>query len=369
MRRDSLLSLFPAPNYLVEPNVGLDISDQSVKFIELLPESGRVSIGRFGEEDIPPGVVEAGKIKKPDELSKILSTLREKYNISRAVVSLPEEQAYTIRVRLPFMMEDEIRDSLDLQLVELVPIPAASAVVDYDVYKRPVDERGSYDLSVSVVPREMVESYSGVLVAASLKPLALEIEAQALARAFIPKGSEEVVMIVDIGKTRTSISINAGQMVLYTSTISNIGGDNITHSIEKNLKVKYEEAEQMKIEKGILRSSDSHDLFYSLIPVISSLKDEMMKVIAYWRDHHDEGEIEMNKKIDRIILCGGQSSLPGLDQYISINLELPAKVGNPWTNVLDFSDSVPVMDFRNSLRYSTAVGLALRTIMPIVSND
>ncbi len=32
-------------------------------------------------------------------------------------------------------------------------------------------------------------------------------------------------MIVDIGKTRTSLSINVGQLVLYTSTVSNIGGD------------------------------------------------------------------------------------------------------------------------------------------------
>ncbi|MEI6494898.1 MAG: pilus assembly protein PilM, partial [bacterium] len=276
MRRDLFLSLFPSPTYFAVSNVGLDISDQSVKFIELLPHNGRVTIGRFGEQDIPAGVVEAGKIKKPEELEKILVELKEKYKISRAVVSLPEEQAYTIRVRLPFVNEDEIRDSLDLQLVELVPIPAASAVVDYDIYKRPVDEKGFYDLSVSVVPREMVESYAGVLTSSLFVPIALEIEAQALARAFIPKDSHEVVMIVDIGKTRTSISINVGQMVLYTSTVSNIGGDNITHSIEKNLHVTYEEAEKLKIEKGILRSSDSQDLFYSLTPVISTLKDEIM---------------------------------------------------------------------------------------------
>lgn len=366
MRRDLFLSLFPPPIYLTVPNVGLDISDQSAKFIELLPSDGGISIGRFGELGIPAGVVEAGKIKKPEELSKILTNLKDKYKISRAVVSLPEEQAYTVRSRVPFVNESEIRDSLDLQLVELVPIPAAGAVLDYDIYKRPIDEHGFYDLSVSVVPKEMVESYIDVLTRASLTPIALEIEAQALARTFISKSSEEVTMIVDIGKTRTSISINVGQMVLYTSTISNIGGDNITHSIEKNLQITYEEAERLKIDKGILRSSDNQELFYSLIPVISSLKDEIMKVIVYWTDHHDDNDISVNKKIDRVILCGGQASLPGLDQYISINTGLPTKVGNPWTNVLDFNDSIPDMDFRDSLRYSTAIGLALRTLMPLI---
>ena len=57
------LRLFPLPKILSEPFFGLDISDESLKFVELIATKGGIKLGRYGEKSIPPGVIESGKIK------------------------------------------------------------------------------------------------------------------------------------------------------------------------------------------------------------------------------------------------------------------------------------------------------------------
>ena len=63
---------FPVPNFLRARSFGLDISDESLKFLELITTKNGIEVGRHGERSIPPGVVESGKIKDPKRLEEVL---------------------------------------------------------------------------------------------------------------------------------------------------------------------------------------------------------------------------------------------------------------------------------------------------------
>jgi len=80
---------FPTPKFLKMPAVGLDISDQSIRFAELVPHGSGYALGRFGEKDIPRGVMDSGKIKDTEGLKKILSSIHNEYKIDFVNVSLP----------------------------------------------------------------------------------------------------------------------------------------------------------------------------------------------------------------------------------------------------------------------------------------
>jgi Tfp pilus assembly PilM family ATPase len=69
------------------------------------------------------------------------------------------------------------------------------------------------------------------------------------------------------------------------------------------------------------------------------------------------------KKIKKIILCGGGANLQGLPDFLTKALKAEVAVGNPWVNILS-SDSkeIPALSFQDSLGYTTALGLALRGI-------
>jgi len=72
MKQDLLLKFFPVPKYLTQPAVGMDISDRSIKFMELKYKDGEFSLGRFGEREIPAGVIEGGELKEINQLVAIL---------------------------------------------------------------------------------------------------------------------------------------------------------------------------------------------------------------------------------------------------------------------------------------------------------
>jgi len=78
---------FPAPNFFAGSSFGLDISDESLKFVELVLSGGGLSLGRYGERSIPPGVIESGKIKDSKKMEEILTALRKEAGVKSVRVS------------------------------------------------------------------------------------------------------------------------------------------------------------------------------------------------------------------------------------------------------------------------------------------
>jgi len=360
MLRPSIFDrLFPTPKYLIRPTVGLDISDQSVKFIELDRHRGRFIVSKFGEKSIPVGTIESGLIKDRASLTKILFALASEQNFSQVVMSLPEEEAYVIRLSLPVSDPADIRESLELQLEEHIPLPAAEVMFDFEI----LHHVKHYDLSLSAFPKSIITDYSEVLAAAGLTPLAAEIEAQAIARAVIRADDKRLALIVDFGKTRTSFFVVSGVIVLFTATAEHIGGEDITKAVQKNLNLSYVEAEKLKIEQGLLTAKKRRELFFAILPIVSVLRDEIIKHYFWWESHRGE-HTQLNQPIERVVICGGQATLPGLVDYLNLNLDWPVELGNPWTNILSFEEDIPTLNLNQALRYTTSLGLALRGLLP-----
>lgn len=328
-------------------------------------------IVKYGEKTIPVGTIESGIIKDQTILTKVLADLVVEQELSEVIVSLPEEEAYVIRLSLPAIDPAELRESLEFQIEEHIPLSASEIVFDFEILADPAlapppaGRAGEYDLSLSAFPKDIIVDYSKTLAAADLRPLAAEIEAQAIARSVVRAGDERLTMIVDFGKTRTSFFIASGAMVLFTTTAQHIGGENITKAVQKNLNVNYEEAEKLKIEQGLLTVKKRRELFFAILPIVSVLRDEITKHSSWWESRRRAPPSgRFDRSIERIIICGGQATLPGLVDYLNLNLDWPVELGNPWTNIFSFEDYIPPINLNQSLRYTTSLGLALRGLLP-----
>lgn len=350
--------LFPPPRYLNLPTFGLDISDRSVKFFQLHGRRAVCRIESFGELAIPLGLIEGGQIKEPAKLAEVLGRLRSEFGLRWVTFALPEELAFVVRLSLPPMAEAELRSSIELQLEEHVPLSPAELVFDYEILAAPPakGKGGGFEVAVSVFPQAVVSEYVKTLTQAGLEPRACEIEAQAIARSLLPRGSTETFLIVDFGGTRTSFFVVERGRVTFTSTVGQIGGQDVTHSIQRNLNLGAEEAEALKIRRGLLNDKRHEQLAFAVVPTISVLRDELNKVFGYWMDHNP------GSAINKIILCGGQSTLPGLMEYLSFQAPVPISLGNVWTRVCDLEHSVPPINFNQSERFASAIGLALRQL-------
>lgn len=356
MRESLLLRFFPIPASLEMPSVGIDISDRSIKFVELRWKNGNVSLSRFGEREIPLGIIEGGVIQKRDALVQIFTSLKKDEDLQYLVVSLPEEKAYVFEMEIPHISKKELRGSIELQIEDFVPVPAADIIFDYEVKNKP-KEGEPYQVIVSALPRDVVESYSGVLVEAGLSPLSFEVEAQGLTRALIPEEEAGTVMVVDFGRIRSGFSIATAGRLRFTATVK-IGGDSFVKAIQEKFNLAEEQARQLKEKDGLSTFVKNKDLYFALAPIASLLRDEITKYYNYWETHKDN----VGTPIQKIILTGGDANVPGILEHLSHGLPVPLYLGNPWENVGGFRESVPEIHYRHSLRYVTAIGLALARV-------
>lgn len=359
MKREIFFEFFPVPDYLLVPAAGLDVSDRSIKYAEL-SNNGRIKIKRFGEKPMPAGVIEEGRIKNKAEAIKVLSELKKEIGLNHIFASLPEDEAFIVRMKMPPMEKSDLRSSIELQLEEYVPLPPDQCIFDFEIINptQAIEKMGA-DVSVSVLPKAIVEDYLEVFMAAKLEPLSFEIEAQAIARALVKKGDTETSMIVDIGKTHTGFSVVQADRVVFTSIIG-LGGADITFCLQKALGLDVDTANKIKEEKGLLRSEENQEVFASLMSPVSALKDEIKQRFSYWQNHYDKDEGK-RASIDKVILVGGQSTLPGFKEYMETHLEIPVTLGNPWVNIITDDNELPPIDYNNAMRYVTALGLALKT--------
>lgn len=345
---------FPVPSFLLASSFGLDISDESIKFLELINTKNGIRVGRHGERAIPPGIIESGKIKNPKRMEEILLLLKKEVGIKSVRVSLPEEQVYLFKLRLEKLGLVNIRESIELSLEEHVPIQASEAIFDYELLDQ---DAQSIELQVATIPKNVIESYLTIFHNSQISVQSFELEAQAISRAVVKRGDLGTYMIVDFGEKRTGIFILSRGVVMFTSTLD-VGGVMLNDMIVKNFKISFDEAEKIKRKYGLQRNTPNKELFSVLLNSVSILRDEIVKHFLYWHTHKDE-EGKNNPLIQKIILCGGDSNLIGLSDYFSVSMKSPVEMANVWVNIVNTEDYVPDVDFKHALSFAAALGLAL----------
>lgn len=343
---------FPTPAYLAMTSCALDISDQSIKYGELIATPHGLRLGRYGQEKIPAGVIVSGKIESEERLVQILKDLSAREHLHFVRVSLPEEQMYLFTLSLPKTITD-LRETILLQIEEHIPLSAIDTVFDFNIIS---ENTQTMLVEVLAVATSIIESYLSVFKKAGLVPISFELEAQAIARAVIPHDDMSSVMIVDFGETRTGVSIASGGRVLFTTTLD-IGGTTLTNMIAKNFSLSFEKAEEMKRTYKLDGNTNIDDIFPIILNGISVLRDELSKQYTYWKNHDDHNTDHAD--INRIILCGGDANLSGLADYLEASMKVKVENANAWINISDMSISIPDMSFEESFGYATVLGLAL----------
>ncbi|MBU4480419.1 pilus assembly protein PilM [Patescibacteria group bacterium] len=360
MKSNLFLKYFPTPDFLKMPSIGLDISDNSVRFVSFIDYKKTNALGKFGKIDLPKGVVSRGEIKDKSKLVEILKAVKKDFSSNFVRVSIIENNSYIFKTQISKtedMDYEEMKGLLNFKLEQNVPIKPEEAVFDFDIIS---ETESNFDLAVTVLPKKLVEEFIEVFDEVGLTPLSFEVEAQAVARSVIENKNKRTFMVVDFGEERTGVSIVSDGIVQFTATID-IGGDGLTQSIKKDLNISETEAEKIKKEKGFVKINSDNELFFSMLNTMAVLKDEINKYLAYWHTHKDNIiEGKTIKLVEKIILCGSEGSLKGLDDYLSLGVSLDVEKANVWVNKFKFDDFVPEMDFSESLGYSAAIGLAMK---------
>ncbi len=354
-----LKHVFPAPQYITLPNVGVDISDTSLKYVQFRKHYSadkNLELYHWGDIDIPKGYVDRGVINDIPKLTEVLKEVRDKTGTRYVRVSLPEERAYlfetSVKRGTPFK---EVRGLIEFKLEENVPLSPRDSYFDYDIVSGD-DDDDSLTVSVAVYSKDTINAYYNVCLDAGLTPISFEIEAQAIARASIGVGDKNTFMIVDFGKMRTGIGIVHKGVLMYTSTID-IGGQNLSVALKKVVgNLTEDEYSKIKNTEGLMHDKNG-DIYNAISGTINDIKDELETRIQYWKTR---AGVQDGAEIDKIILCGGSSNLAGLPEYLWRELSIPTERAEVWQNAFSLESFIPPITRRYSYSYATAVGLALK---------
>ncbi len=351
----NLFRLIPRP-------FGLDLSDLSLKAVFLDEEGKKDRIVSFGSVSLPFEAVSDGKILREDVVIEGVKTLLAKagpgrIRSRRVFCSLPETKAFLRIVSLPEMDASEVKEAVKWEIEANIPLSLDQVYYDFQVLKRNVArEPGKMSILVVAVARSVVDQFVSALEAAGLEVVGFETESIAQARIFLSEGEDDVTtLIIDIGDRRTSFLISLGNIPVFTSSIP-ISSQMITDAISKGLRISFEEAERFKISEGIGSQTKMDPLFRMVEPVLGSLTAEMERSVDFYLN-----TLRYSSKVDKVVLCGGGSNMRGLIPYLSKKLGKPVELGNPWVN-LRMGNAIPIIDRKQSVQYSTALGLALRGI-------
>lgn len=349
----------------------LDISDLSLKVVQLGRGKKHLSRFAYGQTAIPEGIIEQGEIKKEAEfaalIKKAIAEVKgDKIQTKYVAVSLPEEKSFVDVLHLPKLKKEEINQAVIFETANYIPTPLDEVYLDFEVVNS-VENRVSNEINpqhpasayvevlIAATPKKIVDSYAQVLKQAGLKPFLMEVESLSLARALVKREVDHrPLLIIDFGQSRTSFAIFAGSSLRFTSTIP-ISSKELSNLLMDQLKIDAKKAEKIKQTEGLWGDQKTLD---AIIPALTDLAEQIQKHLDYYRSHMPVNQA--SHQVEKILLCGSGASLKGLASFLADSLKVKVELGNPWVNILPSSckEILPIT-LEQSMGYAAALGLAL----------
>lgn len=355
----SVARLFPVPRYIMPHAAGIDITDASIKWVVLRSQGDHLKVSSWGEVKLEPGIVESGTVKSEKSLAEALMSIKKQLGgVRLAHAALPEEGAFVFSMRVPSTKKQEIESMIEFELVGRVPVPVQQMVYDYDIIEE--QAAGGVEIGVVAFARDIVEAYVHAFDLAGITLLSMEVEARSIARAVSSQdGRDPVTLLVDSGKSRTGFAILKRGFPIFTSTVD-VGGKDLTRVVVETLNVSEDEAQIFKNEVGLIpKDPERKKATEALEKVAQTLGGEIERHYRFWDTRRNEHG-ERVTPVEQVYLVGGSANLMGLDDFVAGKVHAHTERPNVWKHVASFDDYVPPIDFRASLQYVTAIGLALR---------
>lgn len=348
----SYSKLFTPPKFLEMPAVSLEVQPTRIVFLLARNNEKGLIPEIYGYTPIPEGCVSQGEVIKREPIIKALIDIRKKTRVSFARFSISEDKSYVFRTKLPNLEQKEIRNIIDFKIEENVPLTSKEAVFDYDIINSSKSSK-ELDVVVSVASLSIIQEWQDVFELAGLTPTLFSPESNNIAKSVIKDSNEQVIVIVNIRESSIILSLAISGVVCQTSAI-NFGSSAFTDSLAKYFKVSKEEALKIKNDKLYTDSAESMEIFSYLINTISAVKDEIYKFVSYCNERED-----VVGQVDRIILCGRDSMIIGLEKYLEMNLNMEVSVANIWVNNFDLEVYVPETNKIDSMDQVVVNGLSL----------
>lgn len=315
------------------PVVGLDIEAGSIAATQVAANgSAQVTGSAIGT--LEPGAFHEGEVLDAGRLSAALKDFFAEHKLSKRVrIGVGNQRLVVRMMRLPAIEDPKEMDAaVRFQAQEQMPMPLDQAVLEHQVVGGVSAEEGGtaqVDVVVVAARREMIRSFVEPLRRAGLDPVGVDLSAFGMIRALAAEPSEDTVLYCSLGDV-TNLAVARGRACLFTR-VSHVGLEAIGARLAAERGLSSEHTSQWLSYVGFEASPEQLDGDADTIAAarraldegVASLVDELRLSLDYY------GAQESAVPVERIVVCGPGSALPGLAGRMEGGLGLPISVSRP----------------------------------------
>ena len=342
--------------------LGLDISSTTVKLLELSRNDGKYKVESMAIEPLPDDAVSEKNIQDPEAVGEAIQKAVKKSGtkIKNAAVAVAGSAVITKVITMPANLKDndsELENQIQMEADQYIPYPLEEINLDFEVIGPSEDNPETIDVLLAASRSENIEMRTTALELGGLKPKIVDVEAYTIehSSALIAQQIEEgednrIIAVVDIGATMTSLNVIEDGHLIYTREQS-FGGKQLTEEIMRRYGLSYEEAGRLKKTGGL---PDNY-IPEVLEPFKSTIAQQVGRFLQFF---YTAGQ---HSSVSLIALAGGCAAIPGIDELIESQLEVPTVIANPFANMSLSSKVNPQMLSNDAPSLMIACGLAMRS--------
>jgi len=258
-------------------------------------------------------------------------------------------------------MEDEdLIASLEFEAKKHIPLDGTEAILDYHILGQNKDELDKNDVLLIATTKNTVTAHDSIVKGAGFKSGIFDADAIALSNVYIESKElpeEGVDVIINIGNKTTTLLCWGKNHRFFVRELD-IAGHHFTLATMKSNNLNYEEAEALKIEKGIeaasttsSTNSEEHDPLAIKVAentVYANLTEELRKTLRYYM------KTSNGAFFNKFYLCGGSAVTIGLKEFIAENLNVDLELFSPIESLKH------QVDIDNPSQFTTVLGMAFR---------
>jgi type IV pilus assembly protein PilM len=349
--------------------VGLDIEAGSIAATEVRA-NGSIEVTASAIGTLDAGTFQEGEVRDAESLAAALKALFAEHKLSKRVRLGVGNQRVVVRtVRLPAIEDPkEMAAAVRFQAQEQMPMPLDQAVLEHQVVGGVPAEEGSLpqvDVIVVAARRDMVSSFVEPIRRAGLEPVGIDLSAFGMIRALA--GEDDPQTVAEPGVERptgavlycsigdvVNLAVARGRSCLFTR-VSHAGTEAISESLIATLGFTADLVAQWLSHVGLERPLEEIEGDPEIVAQVRraleegfvTLLDELRLSLDYY------GAQEAALPVERIVLCGPGSGIPGLAPRMEDSLSLRIAVSRP-AALAGFQDAA-------AARLTLPFGLALES--------
>jgi type IV pilus assembly protein PilM len=346
--------------------VGLDIESGSIAATEVKANGSR-SVSHTAIAPLAPGIVNEGEVLDAEALSSVLRSLFAEHKLGKAVrLGIANQRVVVRTLQLPLIEDEkEIDSAVRFRAQDQIPMPLDQAVLDHRVVSRDKGPEGDRQMEVIAVAarRDMVVALLGALRKAGLKPVGIDLSAFGMIRALDPgltvppavadaeDGQIQTTTLYCYLGDITNLAVARGSQCLFTR-VAPFGMESIAQRVAERAELSLEDARDSVLDVGLEEPIESFAGDANAQATRDALEQGSTKLIDELRLSIDFYSAQEGAAgIERVVLCGPGSSVPGLPERIQVALGLGIEVMLP--------AALRGLDAEDAARLTVSYGLAI----------